>query len=73
LEYVVRLEPADNLLNIRPDPPAHGEGDHKAQQLVAVGLFGGMIAVDGNDANYMGLQVRTIPRLAQQIQLEYIP
>ena len=51
LEDVIRLKPADNLLDVGPYPPAHGKGDNKPQQLDAIGLLGSMVTVDGNDAD----------------------
>ncbi len=62
LEDVIRLKPADNLLNVGPYPPAHGKGDNKPQQLDAIGLLGSMVAVDGNDADCTGVSIRTSVR-----------
>jgi hypothetical protein len=51
LEDIVGLEPADKLLHIGPDLPAHTKGDDKAKQLETGSALGRMVAVDGDDSD----------------------
>jgi len=51
LDHIVGLKPANALLNVRPDLPAHDKGDDEATELHGVSLVGDMLAIVMDDAH----------------------
>ena len=58
---VIVIEPVDSDRDIRPDLPAHGEGDNKTQQRLACRLFHCRVPSDGDDADVKQIDKQLIP------------